>query len=44
MITILYSLLPDWAIRAIRRHRLSKTKLRIALREFRFHDALSKGD
>lgn len=44
MSALLYSLLPDWAIRAIRRHRLAKTKLRIALREFRFHDALSKGD
>lgn len=44
MSALIYSLLPYWAIQAIRRHRLAKTKLRLALREFKFHDLLSKGD
>lgn len=44
MRAFIYSLLPYWAIQAIRRHRYEKAKLRIALREFKFHDTLSKGD
>lgn len=44
MKALIYSLMPDCIIRAIRRRRDAKRRYKLACREFKFHDSLSVGD